>query len=407
MKSHSYLESFQIKNTLVKSQSSFFKLCPNNFSSYLGKLRFCLLIPLFVFFVQLSLQAEDRDSNCDFSCDASWEKETSDVWTDDSSYQSLTNLEDRAQDFVLETKRLLIPGCPGAFNPSITRWQGSLLMCFRVRDPQTAFTNKIGFVYLDDGFNLVSAPTLLEMRGNTLSMTAQAQDARLITVGDKLYIVYSNMERNLSNARRMHIAEVHIDGDDFFIENSKCLSSFDNERQDRWEKNWVPFVYNENLFLARSLFPHQIFYPIPKSSVCETVASTWGAINWDWGVLRGGTPALLDGEEYLAFFHSSKEMTTIHSKGRRITHYFMGAYTFSKHPPFSITRMSPEPIIGKGFYGGPAYKTWKPLRVVFPCGFVFDEHSVWIVYGKQDHEIWVVKLDKQGLLSSLAPVDLL
>ena len=84
-----------------------------------------------------------------------------------------------------------------------------------------------------------------------------------------------------------------------------------------------------------------------------------------------------------------------------MTHYFMGAYTFSAKPPFQITRISTEPIIGKNFYNGPAYTTWKPLRVVFPTGCLMDEDFIWVTYGRQDFEIWVAKFDKQALLESL------
>ncbi len=389
-------------------------------------LRAYSFLTLFLFVVPLALNADDSSfknvfddslffNSCDVSCD---DPSSCDVFFDESevispitevddSYGSLPNLENSAQDFVLETKRLIIPGRPGAFNPSIARWHGSMVMSFRVRDPRTVLTDKIGFVHLDQAFNIISEPVLLEMRGNTSSMHAQAQDARLITVGEKLYIVYSNMDSAPSYVRRMYVAEVKKDGESFFIEKSKRFFSFDNERPDRWEKNWVPFDYEGNLFLARTLFPHQVMHGIPETGVCKTLASTWGDIRWDWGVLRGGTPALLNGNEYLAFFHSRKDITTVHSKGQCMTHYFMGAYTFSQYWPFSLTSISPEPIVGKGFYSGPTYKTWKPLRVVFPCGYVCDEKNVWIVYGKQDHEIWVVKLDKKGLLSSLVPVDLL
>lgn len=83
----------------------------------------------------------------------------------------------------------------------------------------------------------------------------------------------------------------------------------------------------------------------------------------------------------------------------------MGAYTFKAEPPFDITGISPEPIIGKDFYHGPEYKTWKPLLVVFPGGFVYDNDNIWVCYGKQDHEIWIVKLDRKGLFNSLTPVE--
>ena len=123
--------------------------------------------------------------------------------------------------------------------------------------------------------------------------------------------------------------------------------------------------------------------------------------NW-----RGGTPGLIiDGSQYLAFFHSSKVMPTVHSNGDNILHYFIGAYTFAQHPPFEITQISPEPIVGRKFYNGTIYTPyWKPVRAIFPCGYIFDGSYIWIAYGRQDHEIWLAKLDKEGLLNSLVPV---
>jgi predicted GH43/DUF377 family glycosyl hydrolase len=175
-------------------------------------------------------------------------------------------------------------------------------------------------------------------------------------------------------------------------------------RLDRSEKNWVPFEYNHELLLSYSIIPHRIMRPLQGKSTCETVALTRRSIKWNWGVLRGGTQAFVVDGNYLAFFHCSKSMATAHSGGKSIPHYFMGAYTFEKDPPFGLIKISPKPIVGKNFYHGPAYKTWKPLRVVFPAGFVFDDAYIWVVYGRQDHEIWVVKLEKQKLLASLASV---
>ena len=87
-----------------------------------------------------------------------------------------------------------------------------------------------------------------------------------------------------------------------------------------------------------------------------------------------------------------------------MVHYFMGAYTFEKYPPFAITAISPEPIVADTFYKGPMHASWKPLRVIFLGGFVYNRSFIWVVYGRQDHEIWVVKLDKEKLLNSLTPV---
>jgi hypothetical protein len=81
----------------------------------------------------------------------------------------------------------------------------------------------------------------------------------------------------------------------------------------------------------------------------------------------------------------------------------MGAYSFEKHPPFAITAIRQTPIIGNNFYHGPEYKMTKPCCVVFPCGLVLDDHYVWVVFGRQDHEIWMAKLDKKGLYDSMIP----
>ncbi len=87
-----------------------------------------------------------------------------------------------------------------------------------------------------------------------------------------------------------------------------------------------------------------------------------------------------------------------------MVHYFMGACTFSSEPPFEITSFSPEPIVGKDFYHGPPYKTWRPMCIVFPAGFIFDDNFIWVSYGRQDHEMWIVKLDREIFFQWLQPL---
>ena len=67
------------------------------------------------------------------------------------------------QDFILETKRIEFPDFPDAFNPSIIRWQGHLLMSFRCYHPTNGSTNPFALVWLDDDFNPVSDPQVFEL----------------------------------------------------------------------------------------------------------------------------------------------------------------------------------------------------------------------------------------------------
>jgi predicted GH43/DUF377 family glycosyl hydrolase len=305
------------------------------------------------------------------------------------------------EDCVLETRQIMVPGYPGAFNASIVRWKEKLLLCFRVRDKQEVSTFDMGFVWLNDNFQAMSTPHILEIRDDNPLCLQRRQDPRLMVIKDKLYIIYSNfITIDDMITRRMFIAEVHCEDDRFFIERPICLHPFDGCSK-RWEKNWVPFVYEDTLLLAYSLVPHRIFQPLLPSGICDTQNVTTSVISWRWGDLRGGTPAVKDGDEYIAFFHSSDFMTTTYSHGKKMTHYVMGAYTFSAEPPFEIRRISRHPIVGPGFYSGPIYNTWKPLRVVFPMGIIMDEDYIWITYGRQDFEIWIAKIDKKKLYQSM------
>jgi predicted GH43/DUF377 family glycosyl hydrolase len=323
------------------------------------------------------------------------------------------DLEENLPDFVLYCKKIEIPGHPYAYNPSIIRWQGGLLLNFRItHNPKDPFESEIGLVRLDEDFNVISQPILLDTRG-PLMINSRAEDGRLVQIGEKLYLVYSNnTESKVSKGGfRVHVAEVEITDTFYELKNKVCLSQFEGESKEIREKNWVPFDYNGNLMLAYSLNPHFILQPVMGTGSCISHAWSKGKINWEWGQLRGGTSAInIDGSEYLAFFHSSLSMITAHSEENSILHYFMGAYTFSCHPPFTITKISPNPIVGKGFYSGIPYTSYywkKKQRVIFPGGYIFDKESIWLAYGREDHEIWIVKLNRKGLMQSLVPVQTL
>lgn len=314
-----------------------------------------------------------------------------------------SNLNIKSQDFILETKRIQVPEHPYIFNPSIVRWNNAFLMSFRVHDNLVHTAKPIGLVWLDKNFNVISKSYTLKIRNAKEHTTfvhkkskIEDQDPRLITIDNHVYMVYSNFR-----VGRMFIAELQFDGTDFFLDNPECLLNFDDSKPNLIEKNWVPFEYNKKLLLSYSIAPHKVFLPLQGTESCKTVSCSPKEIPWKWGTLRGGSPALKVDGKYLAFFHCVKH---IRANNKVMPYYFMGAYLFEPTPPFTITHISPEPIVGPDFYTGEKHKTWKPLRVVFPAGFVVDKNSIWVAYGKQDHESWLVKIDKKKLFKSLKPV---
>ena len=326
-----------------------------------------------------------------------------------SLFAQLIDLQTLAQNFVLETKRIELTDYPYAFNASILRWRDFVLMSFRtIPDPKSAYSSWMGVVLLDNEFNPIGQPQILETRDKNSIVPPRAEDGRLIYIGEKLHIIYSDNpdEKISAPGFRMVVAELAYENGIFSIKNPCRLVEFEGSRFNLREKNWVPFEYQNRLLLAYSISPHLILEPLADTGVCMTKACSSPYIVWDWGILRGGTPAVrLDTGEYLSFFHSMKKMATLNSKEKNISHYFVGAYTFSPKPPFKINRFSAEPIVGPGFYTGTSYiPYWGLIQCVFPTGLIVDDDYIWFSYGRQDHEIWVAKLDKKRLLKSLVDV---
>lgn len=146
---------------------------------------------------------------------------------------------------------------------------------------------------------------------------------------------------------------------------------------------------------------------------------------WNFGRLRGGTsPQLVtlpvgyrsyggiynpthpnsgggyvgDGkvQEYLAFFHSNVNMAQ-----HKVMTYMLGAYTFTRDPPFRITAMSKYPIVSPDWMDSFTYKHTD--IVVFPMTFEHDEKFVNVSYGWDEGEGYILTLDKKILFDSLRP----
>ncbi|MEI6531600.1 MAG: hypothetical protein WCN87_02130, partial [Chlamydiota bacterium] len=318
------------------------------------------------------------------------------------SFLGCTDLEEHSSSFVIETKKIDIPGYSYAFNASIIPFQEAYLLSFRTGSYQDAAdsvfiqnvlpgsrprkTDEIGLVFLNKNMEAEGPVHILDIHHHHGLRAFRQQDPRLVEVGGRVYIVYSNMiERREDPIRRVFVAELFYDGAQFTAGSPEYLAHFEGAGNRRVEKNWVPFDFEGKLLLSYSLVPHIVFAPLWGSSACTTVAKTAATISWNYGEPRGGTPAILDQGQYIAFFHSSKMMASKQSGCQKMLHYFMGAYTYLAEDPFSLTAISPSPILAKSFYSGTMYNTWKPLRVIFPCGLVADKNFFWVTYGRQGH----------------------
>lgn len=315
------------------------------------------------------------------------------------------NVQDK-QKIVIATKRILLDDFPDAWNPSMIKIDKGFLLIFRYTPDQDSqpWLSYIGIIILDELFQPLSKPQLLTTRLKNSITPSQCEDARIFKFKDRLFLIYNdNVEviaPTLWQRRDMFISELFYRDDRFTLSSPLKLVYEEKYNSQLWQKNWVPFEKDGMLLLSYSMNPHEILYPNLNTGICYPCYETSPSLTWNFGTLRGSSPALLVDGQYLAFFHSGIITSSLSSWGIDVWHYFMGAYTFSAEPPFEITRMSPLPIMDENFYTPSDYYK----RVIFPGGFVVSDSFIYVAYGKDDREIWIATIDKAVLMNSMIPI---
>lgn len=307
---------------------------------------------------------------------------------------------------VTSTKRIYLSRYQGAYNPSIVKFNDGYLLTFRYL-PNRIFQpwlSYIGVVLLNESFEPISNPELLDTRLIFKGTPSQSEDARIFAYNDKLYLIYNDnvdlVFPSMWDRRDMYIAELIYNGNQFYL--SDPIKVFHETKYPYvlWQKNWSPFVWKGNLLLSYTLNPHEVITPNLTGGSCQYCFETMKSINWNFGSLRGGTPAQLFDGEYLAFFHSAIVTTSTCSDNREMWHYVMGAYTFASEPPFELTKISSIPIDAPGFYTYSSYEK----RIIYPGGFVVSGPNLYLAYGKDDSEIWIATINLNALKESMIPI---
>jgi predicted GH43/DUF377 family glycosyl hydrolase len=307
---------------------------------------------------------------------------------------------------VLSVKKIDLVDAKYPYNASLERCDNGFLLFFREdvllapieKNVKMQYHTKVKVSKLDSCFNQLGSSCILNT-GSEFS-----EDPRVIKKGKDFCLIFNDIEQRESQRRIMRCA--YIDGKDLKI---KKIADLDLGVKPI-EKNWTPFVdHHQDLCFIYSINPSLFFsfHDVLKGKAQEYIASSPQVSLknlWDpqWGAIRGGTPARLVDQQYLAFFHSS-------FKERGKIWYVMGAYTFEAKPPYKVTAISKYPILFDGIYNTKAENTAKKgLRCIFPAGFVegFENEEVfYLSCGENDCATKIITISKRNLLSSLKKIN--
>jgi predicted GH43/DUF377 family glycosyl hydrolase len=310
-------------------------------------------------------------------------------------------LHDLADSAIVFTRKIQIPGYPKAFNPSLIPFQDGYLLSFRTRHrakPGTLHARRkdvsfLGVVQLDRDFRVIEkSAQLLDVTSYADHFSSTAEDGRLFKVGSRIFIFFNDFPISKNKGYALYFAEL-IEKESRFVfkEPAKQLQY---AQAISIEKNWSPFSSGDKIYLTYSDQPRVILEVDIKTGDCKQAARYCINWQWQWGEIRGGTPALQLGETLLTFFHSSIPSDLKKSKGGRL--YMMGAYIFDAHFPFTPQRVTALPLGEKEYY-----TKENRHNVVFPGGIAIKEDLIHVAWGKNNKQIYITTFEKSKLLNSL------
>lgn len=306
-----------------------------------------------------------------------------------------TDFTNTKSSYINYVKKIHLPSVFQPHNASIVPYEEGYLISFRIRNPTNRTSHDVGLIKLDDQFNPIGMPQILKLpfaKKGRISV----QDPRLFWFEEQLMMTFSHYV-----TKKMYVAELYESDSLFYVSSVNSINDFDGKKPGRMEKNWMPFVHNNALFFVYSIDPHKILKYQKDKSYCTLVDKTLTHHHWSWGEMRGSTPCLPIGEYFLTFFHSSVITNSAASKGKKIPHYFIGAYLFENQPPFTIKGITSTPLLHPSFFDGDTSLPHKPLKVVFPCGYLIKNNTIYLIYGKQDSEVWIASIDLISFLDSM------
>lgn len=168
---------------------------------------------------------------------------------------------------------------------------------------------------------------------------------------------------------------------------------------DSREKNWIPFVNNNQLYLLYSDSPRTYILCADNKNRLEVQKydKMLYSLNYDYGTIRGGcSPLKFNETTFIWFFHSTRRSNTIVGDGRSI--YMISAYLSSNNYPFEVSKILIAPIL----VGIPSPFNSTILlqdNVVYPCGaVVIDDETFLISMGVNDYKIGHLYVKKSDLL---------
>jgi predicted GH43/DUF377 family glycosyl hydrolase len=289
------------------------------------------------------------------------------------------------------------------YNPSIFTYQDRQYYVFRVSNSISLRCDILqNLNVLLQPHSIISYVAILAPNGNFLYIDNPPEevkcpkgyeDARSIIINDNLYLAvnqryYSSLEKKCGS--RMILLEIKnlniLTTQSKITANRELTLTTDDIPLQFHEKNWSPFVYQNELHFVYSILPHIVLKCDLSNGKCYLAGKTDSEIPSRY---RGGSQARLWKGMYVSFAHQRY----------KILYYQSIIYLFEAQPPFRILGWSPEFVFEDNhiaFVDASHRDDYYAYEIHFISGFDIVGDDFHITYGLNDcsSKLCVVKGDE-------------
>ncbi len=201
-------------------------------------------------------------------------------------------------------------------NPSIQRTEdGYKVICravnftqmgakhFHTNDPDGIFRTKNFLVYFDKEFNQLTHQEIVEdlpREHHRTFIIEGLEDCRIVGFDDHSWFSCSTFDTNPSGAIQITLCKMENKGTEGPVKVEKFLPLIGPD-PNRHEKNWLPFVKDNQLHFIYSSDPFTIYKPDLETGICETVFQY--TPDYDFSRFRGSASPVPFDEGYLMLIH--------------------------------------------------------------------------------------------------------
>lgn len=331
---------------------------------------------------------------------------------DDSISKSFSYKYEDFYSPAMKVTKITIPGIVDPYNGSIIEYGNGYLLAFRFdknkfkwqekksEDNQQAY---IGLITLDEQYHPTSDATIYDPKSNSPGIS-QTEDPRLFKWNDKIFLLYNDsIDGTVFGPRKMHLAEITSPSGAKNLEFGPAIRLV-YDQEIKTEKNWSPFIHNDQIYFIYSFQPLLVLERVKTTNSEWYFSKAWPLDNmhprelqWKYGHLRGGTPAVsdpLDSDSYVTLFHAS--LPTPHGNFASKRDYFMGFMRFQFERNSLVPLASyKRPLFNELFYD--SYDPVNGKHVVFPSGLIVKNDKIIISMGKNDNELVIFEMPRSEL----------